>query len=200
MEVIGYAFRALSSRKDPYRISYFVVEYFLIVTAPVFISASIYVCLTKLVNWAASEGIDLTTNRFLRKRFILWTFITVDVLTTLMQVAGAGVIGGETSKFEDPFKGNHILLAGLAMQTAAFTVYLALLGVVLHGILHERVLVEKTRSQRTPFLGILSVASILVYVRTIFRLVETSQGVFGFLSSHEAFFGSLEFAPIVLAI
>ena len=37
-------------------------------------------------------------------------------------------------------------------------------------------------------------------VRTVFRLVETSEGVFGFLSTHEAFFGSLEFAPVVVAV
>lgn len=43
-------------------------------------------------------------------------------------------------------------------------------------------------------------SSLLVYLRTIFRLAETSQGVGGYASSHEVFFGVLEFAPIVVAI
>ena len=44
------------------------------------------------------------------------------------------------------------------------------------------------------------VASFLVYLRTVFRLAETAEGIGGYASSHEAFFGALEFAPIVLAV
>lgn len=31
-------------------------------------------------------------------------------------------------------------------------------------------------------------------------MVETGEEVFGYLSIHEAFFGSLEFAPVVVAV
>ena len=51
-----------------------------------------------------------------------------------------------------------------------------------------------------PFVGALVLATLLVYLRTCFRLAETAQGLFGYLSSHEGFFGGLEFAPIVLAV
>lgn len=43
-------------------------------------------------------------------------------------------------------------------------------------------------------------ASLLVYLRTIFRLAETAQGIDGYASSHESFFGALEFAPVVLTV
>ena len=43
-------------------------------------------------------------------------------------------------------------------------------------------------------------ASLLVWARTIFRLGETAEGVLGFASTREVFFGVLEFAPIVLAV
>jgi hypothetical protein len=201
MEVVGYVFRALSSNKDPYRITYFVVEYFLIVTAPVLISASIYVCLTKLITWAESEGTDISSrSRFLSRKFILWIFISIDVVTTLMQVTGAGLIGGSTSKQKDSTTGNNILLAGLAIQTAAFAIFLVLLTVVTFVICGNRRLIEKMRRAKSPFLAILPIASVLVFVRTIFRLVETSQGVFGYLSTHEGFFAGLEFAPMVVAV
>ena len=52
---------------------------------------------------------------------------------------------------------------------------------------------------RTWVVGLV-VASLLVYLRTIFRMAETSQGVGGYASSHEVFFGVLEFMPIVLAV
>lgn len=90
LEVIGYIFRSFSSRKNPYRVTYFVVQYFLIVTAPVLVSASIYVCLTRLIAWAEEEeacGTSVVSVRgrwWMRKKFILWTFITIDVVTTIM--------------------------------------------------------------------------------------------------------------------
>jgi hypothetical protein len=46
----------------------------------------------------------------------------------------------------------------------------------------------------------LIVASVLVFLRLLFRLAETAQGVFGYLMEHEAFFGALEFAPVVVAV
>ncbi len=39
MEIVGYVFRSLSSKVDPYFVPYFVVQYFFIVVAPVFFSA-----------------------------------------------------------------------------------------------------------------------------------------------------------------
>ena len=200
MEVLGYVFRSLSSHKDPYRIGYFVAEYFLIVTAPVLISASIYVCLTHIITWTESSGLDLGSNPFLRRKFILWTFITVDALTTIMQVTGAGMIGSATSKQKDPKTANNVLLAGLAIQSFAFLIFLVLLAVVLSSIFQDKRLVRKLHKYRSPFIAVLAIASILVFIRTVFRLVETSQGVFGYLSTHEAFFGGLEFAPVVVAV
>ncbi|KAL2068026.1 hypothetical protein VTL71DRAFT_16124 [Oculimacula yallundae] len=199
MEVVGYSFRALSSRKDPYRITFFVVQYFLIVTAPVLISASIYVCLTKVLSWAAESGLDLSTRTvLLRRKVVLWTFITIDVFCTILQITGAGLIGGATSNGKDPSTANNILLAGLAIQTAAYFVYLILLSVVITAIYRDRRMVQKVG--KSPFLVMLAAASILIFIRTVFRLAETSQGVFGHLSSHEAYFGGLEFAPVVVAV
>jgi len=201
MEVIGYAFRALSSKKDPYRITYFIVEYFLIVTAPVLFSASIYVCLTKIIAWAEAQGLELSKrSALLGKRVILWTFITIDVVTTIMQVLGAALIGSATSKQKDPGTANHILLSGLAIQTFAFTIFLFLLTIVVFAICGDKGVVGQLRRSKSPFLGVLMGASLLVFVRTIFRLVETSQGVFGQLSTHEGYFAGLEFAPVVVAV
>lgn len=47
---------------------------------------------------------------------------------------------------------------------------------------------------------LLFLAAVLVQLRTAFRLAESAQGVFGYLSSREVYFGCLEFLPIVLAV
>lgn len=74
---------------------------------------------------------------------MLWTFITIDVFCTILQITGAGLIGGATSNGKVPSTANNILLAGLAIQTAAYFVCLLLLAVVITAIYRDRGMVQK---------------------------------------------------------
>ncbi len=199
LEVLGYVFRTLSSQQDPYSIIWFVLQYFLIVVAPVFISVSIYVCITQLIQRASACGYDTTLRPWVNPKWILWGFITVDAVTTVLQIAGAAMIGSFESKGKDPAKGNHILLAGLAIQSFALTIFVVLVVVFRTSIGRD----EATKAlvkQRNAFIVALFAASFLIYFRTVFRLAETAQGVFGNASTHEVFFGTFEFAPVVAAV
>lgn len=128
----------------------------------------------------------------LKPKTILVTFILFDVVTTIIQVAGAALIGVAESNGNDPKTANDILLAGLAIQVASFAFFFV--------ILVRFILSKKRRGGNGIMLGVLVVTSVLVELRTIFRLIETSQGVFGYLSTHEVFFGCLEYLPIILAV
>jgi hypothetical protein len=48
-EIIGYIARALSAKKNPYNLIYFILNYFFIVVAPVFLAAGIYTILSALI-------------------------------------------------------------------------------------------------------------------------------------------------------
>ncbi|KAI4288170.1 MAG: hypothetical protein L6R35_002568 [Caloplaca aegaea] len=198
LETVGYIFRSLSSKDNPYHIIWFVVQYFMIVVAPVFISASIYVCINKLITWAKSVGYVLD-QWWLSPKLILWGFVTVDVLTTILQIAGAALIGSSQSNQKDPATGNNILLAGLAVQSFSFTIFLAVLSLFRFALFKHP---EKSTAVRAKdwFIAALAIASLLVYLRTLFRLSETAQGLFSHLSIHEVYFGTLEFSPVVLAV
>ena len=196
-ELIGYAFRLRSSPPptgDPYDVISFVVQYFFIVVAPVFLSAALYTTLTSLI---AVLGPHLSPFG-LGKKTILWLFVTSDVVATITQVAGAALIGSSESDNKSPDTGNNILLAGLAFQVFSFLLFLILLFTFL----------AKARKSATStgeggmmrFSGVVVLSSLLVYLRTIFRLAETADGIGGYASSHEAFFGALEFAPIIVSI
>jgi hypothetical protein len=50
------------------------------------------------------------------------------------------------------------------------------------------------------FLVVLYVTSLLIFLRTVYRLAETAEGVWGTASSYEWLFGLLEFAPVILAV
>ena len=87
MEIVGYVFRILSSQKDPYSIPYFVIQYFFIVVAPVMFSAAIYTVVSVLINTYGREHAPLSP------KLVLGVFITCDIVATIVQVAGAALVG-----------------------------------------------------------------------------------------------------------
>ncbi|KAK6440782.1 hypothetical protein LTR95_002981 [Oleoguttula sp. CCFEE 5521] len=188
MEIIGYIPRILSSQKDPYRVAFFVIQYFFIVVAPVLFSAAIYATLSIMIGIYGRRYAPMSP------KLILWIFIVCDVVATIVQVAGAALVGSAYSNRKDPTKFNHILLAGLAFQVFSFAVFLAVLAWTL------------VKARKSPnkisrsFVVALVVATLAVYLRTCFRLAETAEGLMKVLSTHEVYFGCLEFASIVVAV
>ena len=188
MEVIGYIFRILASKINPYAVSYFVGQYFCIVVAPVFYSAAIYTLITVMINHVGRQYSPLPP------KLILWVFIVCDVIATGVQVAGAALVGTAYSNGRDPNAANNILLAGLAFQVFSFGLFIVLFVWFLAKA--KRAL----NSGLKVFAGAVFVATLLIYLRTCIRLAETAEGLLKFLSTHEAIFGCLEFAPIVIAV
>lgn len=189
---MGYVCRSLSAHVDPYRLNYFVLQYFFIVTAPVLISAGIYAVLSVLINRIGRRYSPIPP------KAVLGIFITCDVLATVVQVVGAALVGVRYSNKEDPTSANDILLAGLAFQVFTFLVFIILTSLFLYRCWRAK-LVTQERGMRV-FIGAFLVATILVYLRTCFRLAETSQGLEKDLSTHEVYFACLEFAPIAGAV
>ena len=199
MEVVGYAFRSLSAKVDPYNVLDFVLQYFFIVVAPVFFSAAIYTILSVLINRLGRQYAPLSP------RLILIIFITCDVISTIVQVMGAALIGVKESKRESPDMPNHILTAGLAFQVLTFAIFIALTSVFLwraRGHVGSRRKSEMANGPvvRRDFVFAFMLATVMVYLRTCFRLAESAQGAKATLFTHEIYFGCLEFAPIVIAV
>ena len=188
MEVLGYIFRILSSQQDPYSVPWFVAQYFCIVVAPVMFSAAIYSIVSVLINDYGKQYAPLPP------KVVLGIFITCDVVATIVQIAGAALVGSRYSNMQDPTTANNILLGGLAFQVVSFAVFLGVLGWTLVKARKSSVTISRS------FLIALIVATLAVYLRTCFRLAETAEGLMQNLSTHEAFFGCLEFLPIVVAV
>ncbi|KAE9364838.1 hypothetical protein N431DRAFT_111625 [Stipitochalara longipes BDJ] len=173
LEVLGYIFRSLSARQDPYSIIWFVLQYFFIVTAPVFLSAGIYAVLSVLINKVGKEYSPIPP-----------------------KICGAAMIGAAESKNKNPTIGKNILMAGLCVQVFSFFVFLILLGIFLR---KSRKILWQQKVEKV-FIVVFVAATMLVYLRTCFRLAEVAQGVKAYLFTHEKFFGCLEFMPIVGAM
>ncbi|KAG9252285.1 RTA1 like protein-domain-containing protein [Emericellopsis atlantica] len=188
-EVVGYIARSLSAKKDPYHLLYFILNYFFIVTAPVFLAAGIYTILSALIPRLGRQY------SFVPPKVILWFFIASDVVATITQVAGAALIGVAQSNREDPTTANNILLGGLAYQVFSMGLYVIL---TMSFLFRARSVI--TRRGLTVFSIVFAIATVLIYLRTCFRLAETAQGLGGHLYSNETYFACLEFAPVALAV
>lgn len=127
-------------------------------------------------------------------KLILWIFIVCDVIATIVQIAGAALIGVAYSNGKDPTTPNNILLAGLAFQVLSFFLFIVVFVAFLW-----RSRKATTRNFKT-FAAATFAATLAVYLRTVFRLAETAEGLMANLSTHEVYFGCLEFLPIVVAV
>jgi hypothetical protein len=157
--------------------------------APVFFAAAIYTILSILIN--------ATNPRFapLRPKLILAIFITSDVVATVVQIVGAALIGVASSRRQDTKVANDILLAGLVVQAFTFLVF-----IILFALFAARAIGEVVKVCGRDFYVTFGVAVLWFYVRVCFRLAETAQGLFGDLNTHEVYFGTLEFMPVVIAV
>ncbi|KAK6401082.1 hypothetical protein LTR81_023735 [Elasticomyces elasticus] len=146
--------------------------------------AAIYTLVSVLINAYGKEHDPLPP------KVVLGVFITFEIVATLIQIAGAALVGVAYSNQKDPTTPSNILLAGLSIQLASFAVFLVVLAWTLF------------RSKRSPvsvswvFLTTLIVATLAVYFRTCFRLAEGAEGLMEELSTHEVYFWCLEFAPV----
>lgn len=118
----------------------------------------------------------------------------VDVITTGLQVAGAALIGVSESRRSTgqsapltTTQANDILLAGLAVQTASFLIFLGLAGLVWRRNKRTAVSVDAEvtgEKHDTSTLGripsryflVLFLSSLAIWLRTLFRLAETAEG------------------------
>ncbi|WVW82924.1 hypothetical protein I302_104938 [Kwoniella bestiolae CBS 10118] len=203
MEIGGYAAR-LASHRRPFVVSTFVAQYFLIVVAPVLFSAAIYLSLS--IATRSYKGAERLL--IIGPRKVLIFFVTADIVTTIIQVVGAALIGSsESAKVRGnpssvtPEQANDILLAGLAIQCFSFTSFLLILLLTIYRSYRSTYITHTTSlSTLRLFLYTILITSLLILLRTTFRLSETAQGFFGFASTHESLFGTLEYLPVVLAL
>ena len=59
---------------------------------------------------------------------------------------------------------------------------------------------ESVRPIPGRFWVVLLLSSMAIWLRTLYRMGETTEGVFGYASSHEPLFATLEFTPVIVSV
>ncbi|KAJ9138159.1 RTA1-domain-containing protein [Pleurostoma richardsiae] len=179
-EVVGYCGR-IWSHFDDTAIGGFVMQAILILVAPALYAASIYMVLGRLIRALHAEHLSLIPVRWLTKVFVIG-----DLFSFTLQAGGGGIQGAGTL---DMFNiGEKVIIVGLFMQIAFFGFF------IVSAILFDsRITRQPTRpaAERTiPWrrhLIVLYAVSIIILIRSIFRVIEYLQGNAGYIISHEYF-------------
>jgi len=118
MEAAGYGGR-LMMHQNPWSSSGFKLQIVLLVLAPSFLAAGIYLTLKHLVIALGPE------NSRLPPKLYTWIFIGFDAVSILTQAAGGGLAASTGSLVNI---GNHVIVAGIAIQVATMFVCFIVAG------------------------------------------------------------------------
>ncbi|EJU02137.1 RTA1-domain-containing protein [Dacryopinax primogenitus] len=215
METLGFGARARNTQ-DLNNESLYKMQLCCTILAPIFTAAAEYILLGRIMGYVGRRF------SLLRPGLISWIFIISDAVSFLIQVGGAAALLArpDLNSQSTPSQiqraqnllnlGDNVLLAGLAVNLASFVIFV--LQVRSYSIpcanTHPRQVTYfdyKTRTQcaitgpwRT-LLYALYVSTVLVLIRQVYRVIEFSQGWFGFLPTHEGYFYGLDSLVILLA-
>lgn len=152
--------------------------------APVFISAAIYLTITRIMVLYGEH------NSYFKPRTVALVFMTSDFASLVLQAAG-GAIADTADTKDDKQTGVDIMIAGLILQVvslfafALFCGYFALRckkGVLASAA--EKVAI-RNRWLFKVFLGSLFLATLVIFIRSVFRVMELWEGFEGELWNTE---------------
>ncbi|KAE8390152.1 RTA1 like protein-domain-containing protein [Aspergillus alliaceus] len=180
-EWVGYIGRALSSQESPnWTMGPYIQQTILLLVAPALFAASIYMMLGKIIVLLEAEDLS-----FFKKRWLTKFFVCGDILSFSVQAAGGGIMaGGSLSAVHN---GEKIVIAGLVIQIVFFGFF-----IITTAVFHTRLLHLPTERSMSldiwrTHMTVLYITSILIMVRSVFRVVEYAMGNNGYLLRHEAF-------------
>ncbi|KAL5596606.1 hypothetical protein BROUX41_006817 [Berkeleyomyces rouxiae] len=177
-EIIGYGTR-VSAHNQTGSVMLYAMQNTFILIAPTFFAASIYMTLGRTIVSVNAEKYSPIRPTRLTK-----TFVTGDVLSFFIQAGGAGLLVAQSS--DSAKLGEQIIIVGLIAQVILFGLFGAVAVVF-----HRRISKYPTPDSLDSFvpwretLVMLYAASVLVMIRSIFRVIEYVQGHDGYSLSHE---------------
>ncbi|KAL2073396.1 hypothetical protein VTL71DRAFT_10720 [Oculimacula yallundae] len=198
LEIIGYVGRILL-HNDPFNNNNFLIYLVTLTIAPALLSASIYLCLARIVN---IYGENLS--RFKPRTYTLF-FVTCDLICLVLQALGGALASMADTKSQADL-GKNIMMAGLVFQVVSLTCFataateFGLRVWKAQGQWNPRYLrIVATRLFKAFLIG-LAVATVTIFIRSVYRIAELSGGFNSHLfTDDEVAFMILEGVMIITA-
>ncbi|EHK48433.1 hypothetical protein TRIATDRAFT_178509, partial [Trichoderma atroviride IMI 206040] len=181
-ELVGYIGRAISAG-DIWALGPYIVQSILLLVAPALFAASIYIILGQIMVFVDGGEFSLVPRRWLTK-----LFVAGDVVSFLLQMAELLNLG------------ERIIIAGLFAQIVFFGLFIVVaitfqirftryttgISATAASIPHQGALSPRLAKWK-KHMYTLYAGSVLIMIRSIFRVVEYLMGNNGFLLRHEYF-------------
>ncbi|KAK4618612.1 uncharacterized protein CLAFUR5_11018 [Fulvia fulva] len=191
-EIIGYIGRTISTN-DLWALGPYIVQSILLLIAPAFFAAAIYIVLGRIIRFVDGERHSLIRLKWLTK-----IFVTGDVAAFLLQMAGGGIQAGGTLSLMH--LGEKIIIVGLFAQVVFFGLFVVVASLFHYRFTrHDASQLSRVRdSAWRRHIHALYWGSGLIMFRSIFRVVEYLMGNNGFLLRHEYFLYIFDAVPMFL--
>ncbi|KAF5010521.1 hypothetical protein FDECE_3338 [Fusarium decemcellulare] len=193
-EHIGYGARAYCAKHTD-KLGPFAIQSILILVAPAFYAASIYMVLSRLMMSVRAERFSIIPARWLTKIFVVG-----DILSFLVQSAGGSMMTMQNIK---PSLAKTVVIIGLFIQVGVFSIFIVT-AITFHVRMRRWPLAQSldgTSTWRTT-MGMMYATCFLIMLRSSFRIVEFMLGQDGYLMHHEwplyAFDSALMFTVMVI--
>ncbi|KAH7077656.1 RTA-like protein [Paraphoma chrysanthemicola] len=166
----------------------------LILASAPLLAATIYMTLGRLIRSLHAEEHAVMSTRWTTKIYVL-----IDIGSFICQMAGSAMqSSGDPAGIKT---GVNVVVAGLGVQLAAFAFFVAMTAVF-----HRRLNREPTTvslnggSTWRRYVWVLYTVSLLVIVRSVFRLIEFLEGPEGKLYKTEAYLYAFDAALMFLVV
>ncbi|ANZ77982.1 BA75_04991T0 [Komagataella pastoris] len=188
MESVGYVARAFATQDKDSIIVYCMQSTFILI-APVLMAATLYMVFGELVKTTNTEQ-----HTCIRMKYFTKILVAADVVSLLVQAAGGGLIAMDSARKW----GKIIVIVGLFIQIIFFGGFFILSIVYTIQVhKHARTLVSKYSHWTLSFV-VLFITSLLILVRSVFRVVEFFGGYDGAIASNEKLIYGLDAVPILV--
>ena len=186
----GYIFRSLAVAAQKNE-AWATAQSLFILLAPLWINAYVYMLLGRMVQFF----LDDRRVYKIKARHFTWIFISLDIVSFLVQAAGA-LMANDQDAPEVVKQGLHVYMGGIGLQQFIILIFTSMAIRFQTKVKEqeqrnlyagERISMTEYRSpsQARKLLHVVYVVLSLISLRIIFRLIEFSQGFDTYLPTHE---------------
>ncbi|KAL5382770.1 hypothetical protein DPSP01_006329 [Paraphaeosphaeria sporulosa] len=202
-EIVGYGGR-LMLNNNPFDMNNFLVYLVPLTVAPALLTGGIYLCLSRLI---VAVGADYSR---IKPKMYTYIFVGCDLLSLVLQSIG-GAIASMARNTSSRDLGVHIMIAGLISQIISMIIFFALWGDFAFrvrkaksagNLTGQAPLYESLRADPSFrwFQWSLFVATLLIFIRSVYRVAELWGGFQSHLANDEVTFMIFEGPMIIVAV
>ncbi|CAF9916732.1 MAG: hypothetical protein HETSPECPRED_002994 [Heterodermia speciosa] len=189
----AYLFRVISI-KNPTSDGPYMIYFILLLVAPLWINAYIYMVFGRMIFNFTS---DARLAKIKAWRFGLY-FVLLDIFAFLIQLYGAASASKPNLSDDKILRGIHIYMGGIGIQQFFVLVFTFLVAKFHLLLLRQSPSARKSRA--VILLAVVYAVILAITVRIIFRLVEYAKGFKTTIPLHEAYQYALDSLPMLLAL